>query len=248
MVEGLKHKQFGLIGKNIEYSFSKSYFDKKFSKKTEYKNFKYENFDIESVSDVKNIFKQKNISGLNVTIPYKEKIIPYLDKITTNAKQIGAVNTLIFKDDEIIGENTDVIGFEIALKLFIKKNAVKALILGTGGASKAVEYVLKKNNIEFIIVSRNPKINEIHYKEISKKIINYYRLIINCTPLGTFPEIKNFPKIPYNFINSKNYLFDLIYNPNQTMFMKKGNEYGAKVSNGHYMLVLQAEASWKLWV
>ena len=248
MVEELEHKQFGLIGKNIEYSFSKSYFDKKFSKKTEYKNFKYENFDIESVSDVKNIFKQKNISGLNVTIPYKEKIIPYLDKITTNAKQIGAVNTLIFKDDEIIGENTDVIGFEIALKLFIKKNPVKAMILGTGGASKAVEYVLKKNNIEFIIVSRNPKINEIHYKEISKKIINYYRLIINCTPLGTFPEIKNFPKIPYNFINSKNYLFDLIYNPNQTMFMKKGNEYGAKVSNGNYMLVQQAEASWKLWV
>ena len=247
MDEMLVDKEFGLVGKHIEYSFSKKYFERKFSKDNDYINFKYKNYDIKNISEIENIFNIKKISGLNITIPYKEKIIPYLDELTTTANEIGAVNTVIFKNDKILGDNTDVIGFENALNLFIDSLSKKALVLGSGGASKAVEYVLKKNKIEMIVVSRNPTNKEIHYSDIDEKLLNDYQLIINCTPLGTFPKTKNFPKIPYKYINSNNYLFDLIYNPEETIFMKKGLFHGAKVCNGHHMLIQQAEASWNLW-
>jgi shikimate dehydrogenase len=247
MGNNLKHKQFGLVGKNIEYSFSKIYFEKKFSKNKNYTHFNYENFDIKNISEIKDIYRIKNLSGLNITIPYKEKIIPYLDHLTPTAQKIGAVNTVIFKNDKTIGDNTDVIGFERALEVFVGSFIKKALVLGSGGASKAIEYVLRKNRIDLIIVSRNPNKNEINYIDLNQELINNYPLIINCTPLGTFPKIEGLPKIPYDYINSKNYLFDLIYNPKETKFMKKGIDKGANVCNGHNMLIQQAEASWKLW-
>lgn len=247
MEEKLNNKQFGLVGKGIGYSFSKTYFQKKFIENKIFTNYNYKNFDIENISEIEEIFEIKNLAGLNITIPYKEKVIPYLNELTATAKQIGAVNTVIFKNKKAVGDNTDIIGFENALKLFIGTSSKKALVLGTGGASKAVKFVLKKNKIDLITVSRNPKKNEMNYDDINQKMINNYPLIINCTPLGTKPKIEEAPNIPYNYIGPENYLFDLIYNPIETKFMRIGLEKGAKVCNGYHMLIQQAEASWKLW-
>ena len=247
MEEKLNNKQFGLVGKGIGYSFSKTYFQKKFIENKIFTNYNYKNFDIENISEIEKIFEIKNLAGLNITIPYKEKVIPYLNELTATAQQIGAVNTVVFKNKKTVGHNTDIVGFENALKLFIGTSSKKALVLGTGGASKAVKFVLKKNKIDLITVSRNPKKNEMNYDDINQKMINNYPLIINCTPLGTKPKIEEAPNIPYNYIGPENYLFDLIYNPIQTKFMRIGLEKGAKVCNGYHMLIQQAEASWKLW-
>ena len=247
MEEKLYNKQFGLVGKGIGYSFSKTYFQKKFIENKSFTNYNYKNFDIENISEIEKIFEIKNLAGLNITIPYKEKVIPYLNELTATAQQIGAVNTVVFKNKKTVGHNTDIVGFENALKLFIGTSSKKALVLGTGGASKAVKFVLKKNKIDLITVSRNPKKNEMNYDDINQKMINNYPLIINCTPLGTKPKIEEAPNIPYNYIGPENYLFDLIYNPIQTKFMRIGLEKGAKVCNGYHMLIQQAEASWKLW-
>jgi shikimate dehydrogenase len=243
----MRIKQFGLVGRNIEYSFSKKYFEKKFLENEKYKNYNYKNFDMEQISEIEGVYEEENLSGLNVTIPFKEKVIPYLDKLSDCAKEIGAVNTILFKNGKKIGYNTDVIGFELALKEFTTKLDVKALILGSGGASKAIKFVLNKNEIDLLVVSRNPTGNQIGYNDIGQKLVDNYSLIINCSPIGTFPKINDFPKIPYKYMSNKNYLFDLIYNPKKTEFMKKGLDNGAKVCNGYKMLVLQAEASWKLW-
>ena len=247
MEEKLYNKQFGLVGKGIGYSFSKTYFQKKFIENKSFTNYNYKNFDIENISEIEEIFEIKNLAGLNITIPYKEKVIPYLNELTATAQQIGAVNTVVFKNKKTVGHNTDIVGFENALKLFIGTSSKKALVLGTGGASKAVKFVLKKNKIDLITVSRNPKKNEMNYDDINQKMINNYPLIINCTPLGTKPKIEEAPNIPYNYIGPENYLFDLIYNPIETKFMRIGLEKGAKVCNGYHMLIQQAEASWKLW-
>ena len=247
MEEKLNNKQFGLVGKGIGYSFSKTYFQKKFIENKIFTNYNYKNFDIENISEIEEIFEIKNLAGLNITIPYKEKVIPYLNELTDTAQQIGAVNTVVFKNKKALGDNTDIVGFENALKLFIGTSSKKALVLGSGGASKAVKFVLKKNKIDLITVSRNPKKNEMNYDDINQKMINNYPLIINCTPLGTKPKIEEAPNIPYNYIGPENYLFDLIYNPIQTKFMRIGLEKGAKVCNGYHMLIQQAEASWKLW-
>ena len=247
MEEKLNNKQFGLVGKGIGYSFSKTYFQKKFIENKIFTNYNYKNFDIENISEIEEIFEIKNLAGLNITIPYKEKVIPYLNELTATAQQIGAVNTVVFKNKKALGDNTDIVGFENALKLFIGTSSKKALVLGTGGASKAVKFVLKKNKIDLITVSRNPKKNEMNYDDINQKMINNYPLIINCTPLGTKPKIEEAPNIPYNYIGPENYLFDLIYNPIETKFMRIGLEKGAKVCNGYHMLIQQAEASWKLW-
>lgn len=247
MEEKLYNKQFGLVGKGIGYSFSKTYFQKKFIENKIFTNYNYKNFDIENISEIEEIFEIKNLAGLNITIPYKEKVIPYLNELTATAQQIGAVNTVVFKNKKALGDNTDIVGFENALKLFIGTSSKKALVLGSGGASKAVKFVLKKNKIDLITVSRNPKKNEMNYDDINQKMINNYPLIINCTPLGTKPKIEEAPNIPYNYIGPENYLFDLIYNPIETKFMRIGLEKGAKVCNGYHMLIQQAEASWKLW-
>ena len=247
-MEERKNKVFGLLGKNISYSFSRGYFTKKF-KKEKLKNYQYVNFDIPKIEDFPSILVNKQIKGINVTIPYKEAIIPFLNKLDKTAKKIGAVNTIKFtKKGNLKGYNSDVVGFENSIKPLLEKHHKKALILGTGGASKAIAFALKKNNIKFKFVSRNPKKNkEISYDSLTKEIIEKYTIIINCTPLGTSPEIDKKPNIPYQYLTNNHLLYDLIYNPETTLFLSKGLEKGAKIKNGLEMLELQAQESWRIW-
>lgn len=240
-------KQFGLIGKNIEYSFSRKFFSEKFSSDNKYSNYDYTNYDIESIHDLNNVFNSKNLCGLNVTIPYKEKIISFLDKISDEAEQIGAVNTICFENGTKVGYNTDIFGFTESLKMNKIDNIDSALILGTGGAAKTIIYFCKKNNIPFNVVSRQESNLNLSYKELNENIFKKRVLIVNCTPLGTYPDINKCPKLPYELINKENILFDLVYNPSETLFIKKGKEIGCKTLNGYQMLRFQAEMSWKIW-
>ena len=240
-------KQFGLIGKNIEYSFSRKFFSEKFSSDNKYSNYDYTNYDIESIHDLNNVFNSKNLCGLNVTIPYKEKIISFLDKISDEAEQIGAVNTICFENGSKVGYNTDIFGFTESLKMNKIDNIDSALILGTGGAAKTIIYFCNKNNIPFNVVSRQESNLNLSYNELNEDIFNKRVLIVNCTPLGTYPDINRCPKLPYELINKENILFDLVYNPSETLFMKKGKEIGCKTLNGYQMLRLQAEKSWEIW-
>ena len=246
-----KNKQlYGLLGKNISYSFSREYFSDKFKKEHRF-NCKYINFDIKSIDEFSMIVSKNkhSLKGLNVTIPYKLEIFEYLDKVDKNAKKIGAVNTLKFtKKGYIKGYNTDAFGFKNSLLPLLKRHHKKALILGTGGASKAVAFVLKKLKINFLFVSRNPqKKNQISYKKLTEILVKEHTVIINCTPLGTHPNTEKHPDIPYQFISKKHLLYDLIYNPTVTTFLSKGKEKGATIKNGLEMLELQAEKSWKIW-
>ena len=247
MDKDLKPKyKFGLIGKDISYSFSKNYFSSKF-KNLGLDNYEYVNYDLKSIDEFKNI-KNKELKGLNVTIPYKESVIEFLDVINDEAKLIGAVNTIkIDKKGKLTGFNTDVYGFEESLKPLLKKSHKKALVLGTGGASKAVCYVLDKLKIDYLLVSRNPEIIQVSYNDLNKELLENYTIIINCTPIGTNPKIDKFPKIPYNYITNKHLLYDLIYNPEKTRFLREGEKRGATISNGRKMLELQAEKSWNIW-
>ena len=241
-----KHK-FGLIGKDISYSFSKNYFTLKF-KKLGLNDYEYVNFDLKSIDEFKDLIS-KELKGLNVTIPYKESIINFLDEIDDEAKLIGAVNTIkIDKRGRLTGFNTDVYGFEESLKPRLKKSHKKALVLGTGGASKAVCYVLDKLKIDYLLVSRSPEKTQISYTDLNRSLLEKYTIIINCTPLGTYPKVEEYPKIPYDCITKKHLLYDLIYNPEKTQFLKEGEKRGADISNGLKMLELQAEKSWKIWM
>ena len=235
-------KTYGLIGKNISYSFSRNYFANKF-KKEDIKNSQYINFDIDNLSELNNIFNTDNF-GFNVTIPYKEVIIPYLDSLDFHAEKIGAVNTIKLENGKKIGFNTDWIGFKKSIEPLLNSHHTKALILGTGGASKAVIYALDQLKIETLMVSRY---GEISYEDLSEEIIQNHAIIINCTPVGTFPNIDAAPEIPYHFITKNHLAYDLIYNPAETLFLKKCKEKGAVVKNGLEMLEIQAEASWKIW-
>ena len=235
-------KTYGLIGKNISYSFSRNYFANKF-KKEDIKNSQYINFDIDNLSELNNIFNTDNF-GFNVTIPYKEAIIPYLDSLDFHAEKIGAVNTIKIENEKKIGFNTDWIGFKKSIEPLLNSHHTKALILGTGGASKAVIYALDQLKIETLMVSRY---GEISYEDLSEEIIQNHAIIINCTPVGTFPNIDAAPEIPYHFITKNHFAYDLIYNPAETLFLKKCKEKGAVVKNGLEMLEIQAEASWKIW-
>ena len=234
-------KTYGLIGKNISYSFSRNYFNNKFNNEN-ILNSQYINFDIDNLSELNNIF---NINyGFNVTIPYKETIIPYLDSLDFNAEKIGAVNTIKIENGKKIGFNTDWIGFKKSIEPLLKSHHTKALILGTGGASKAVIYALDQLQIKTLIVSRNGKTS---YEDLSEEIILNHTIIINCTPVGTFPNVDSAPEIPYNFITNNHLVYDLIYNPAETLFLKKCKEEGAVIKNGLEMLEIQAEESWKIW-
>ncbi|MBS9773672.1 MAG: shikimate dehydrogenase [Tenacibaculum sp.] len=249
MVKNENKKLFGLLGRNISYSFSKKYFTDKFNM-LNLNNYEYVNFDIDDIENFPNILKEnKNIlKGMNVTIPYKESIIPYLDKIDKKAQEIGSVNTIkITKKGKLKGYNTDEYGFKKSFKPLLKTHHKKVLILGTGGASKAIAYTLEKMGIEYKFVSRNPKENQFSYANITEKEMQEYTIIINCTPLGTHPNINKCPNIPYNFLNENHLLYDLIYNPEETLFLKKGKNKGATIKNGLEMLKLQAEKSWKIW-
>ena len=239
--------RFGLIGKNISYSFSRGYFTKKFSE-LGLEQHSYENFDLEQIDLFKNILEQNgDITGFNVTIPYKEQIMPFLSNIDPEAKAIGAVNTIKIVKKETIGYNTDAYGFQKSIEPYLKNHHKKALILGTGGASKAVAFVLNKLGIAHKFVSRNPKNDQLNYKDLNKAVLSSYTVIVNCTPLGTYPNINNKPDIPYNFITDQHLLFDLIYNPEKTAFLLAGELEGGKISNGSNMLEFQAEKSWEIW-
>lgn len=243
------NKVFGLLGRNISYSFSRGYFTEKFEK-LNLKKYKYVNFDIQKIQDFKEITTDsQNLGGINVTIPYKEEVIPFLDTLDETAKNIGAVNTIkITKKGLLKGYNSDIVGFENSIKPLLKKHHKNALILGTGGASKAIAYALNKNKIKFKFVSRKPEGSlEISYQSLTQKKLQKYTVIINCTPLGTFPAIENHPNIPYQFITEQHLLFDLIYNPEISTFLSKGKEKGATIKNGYEMLQLQAEESWRIW-
>ena len=240
-------KHFGLVGKNIDYSFSKKYFTEKF-KKENLDNCSYQNFDIQSVFEITQIIKNPNLAGLNVTIPYKEEIIPFLDKISKKVKKIGAVNTIkITKKGKLKGYNTDYYGFQKSLSGLLNENHKKALILGTGGASKAVAFALKNLGIQFTFVSQKDRRNYLSYEKLDEDIFQDYQIIINCTPLGTFPLTDTCPDIPYNLLNADFIAFDLVYNPEETIFLKKARQLGATTKNGFEMLIFQAEKSWEIW-
>ena len=243
--------KYGLIGYPLGHSFSISYFNQKFA--DEGINAKYENYEIASIDELTEILdKTPELRGLNVTIPYKEKVIPFLDSISPEARAIGAVNvirvTLEKNNTRLKGFNSDVIGFTQSIEPMIdKKWHKKALILGTGGASKAINYGLKSLGIEPIFVSRYERPDTIQYESITPEVIKEYNVIVNCTPVGMYPNTDECPKLPYEAMDNHTILYDLIYNPDQTLFMRKGAEHGAEVKNGLEMLLLQAFASWEFW-
>ena len=240
-------RQFGLIGKNIEYSFSRSFFLEKFNSNDKYLNFSYINYDIDSIEEIDSVFNQKNLCGLNVTIPYKEKIINYLDEVSDQAKEIGAVNTICFENERKIGYNTDIFGFSKSLQVNEINDIDSVLILGSGGAAKTIAYFCINNNIPYNIVSRKPSKSYISYKNLDELYFKNKVLIVNCTPVGTFPSVDNCPALPYKLISNENVFFDLVYNPLETLFMKKGKEKGCKTLNGYEMLKFQAEKSLEIW-
>ena len=242
-------KQFGLIGLPLVHSFSKRFFSEKFD--TEDINAKYDLFELPAISDFPDLLKQHEFSGLNVTIPYKQKIIDYLDELDETAAEIGAVNVVKFiRDNDTLrlkGYNSDAIGFEKSLKPHLQPNHRKALILGTGGASKAVDYTLKKLGIETTFVSRNKQSDNLTYDMLDKDVMNNYQLIVNTSPVGTFPHTDECPAIPYQHLGKSHFLYDLVYNPEETLFLKKGRAQGAQGINGKEMLVGQAVAAWDIW-
>jgi len=242
-------QRFGLLGRNISYSFSKGYFTEKFSKNNRFKGCSYENFDIPEITFFTEIIKNTpNLKGLNVTIPYKEVVIPYLDKLSKKATEIGAVNTIKFtKKGKLKGYNTDYYGFMKSLEPLLQPHHKKALIFGTGGASKGVAYALKELGISYTFVSREAKEGVIDYEQIKATTFDKYQIIINSTPVGTSPNTEAFPLIPYEYFTEKHIAYDLIYNPTETLFLKQAAEKGAKTKNGQDMLIFQAEKAWKIW-
>jgi len=238
-----EHK-LGLIGYPLGHTFSPSYFSTKFEE-LDMSDSEYLAYPIESIEDVNEVFK-KGVNGINVTIPYKEKVIPFLDELSSEAFEIGAVNTIKIRDGRRVGYNTDAYGFEMSLKNLLGDAKVeRALVLGTGGASKAIKYVLNKMDIEFTFVSRNEPY--LTYSALDENIIDQNKLIINTTPLGMYPNVEECPEIPYPALTEKHFLYDLVYNPEKTLFLKMGELQGSSIKNGYEMLILQAEKSWEIW-
>lgn len=235
--------KFGLIGKNISYSFSKKFFEKKFQKLF-LPHYSYDIFDLNDIQEVNTLFQNKALRGLNVTIPFKEKVIPYLDELSEEAKKIGAVNTILIKDGIKKGFNTDAIGFEKTLLIHKKEHHQNALILGNGGAAKAVQYVLEKYGIDYKTVSRNGKLN---FENLTEELVKKSPLIIQCTPVGTYPNTEEFLDFPFSGLTDQHLVIDLIYNPEYTAFLKRSADEGAKTVNGFYMLEQQAEKAWEIW-
>lgn len=244
-------RRFGLIGYPLSHSFSRKFFSNKFSDEgidAEYQNYEIENIDL--LPEI--ITADPDLKGLNVTIPYKEQVIKLLDKVDEAAAEIKAVNTIkiIRNEDHVFleGYNTDIIGFRDSIKPLLQKYHHKALILGTGGASKAIIKVLTDLGIETIIVSRNPQYKgEISYNDLDEDILENYKVIVNTTPIGTFPKVEGCPAIPFEYINEQHLLYDLVYNPSLTEFLNQGQLRGASIKNGLEMLHLQALASWEIW-
>lgn len=240
---------YGLLGFPLTHSFSQSYFEKKFQKERTEACFL--NFELDTIAKLDTIFQHyPNLKGVSVTIPYKEQIIPYLTELDNTAQEIQAVNCVkvVWNNEKFrtIGYNTDCYGFGKSLDEF-GFSTTKALVLGTGGASKAVAHALKKRGIPYSLVSRSPERGQYSYADLGEAVFAAHRVVINTTPLGTFPNVTAAPVIPYEFLTAKHFLFDLVYNPEQTAFLSKGKEQGAKVCNGYAMLCYQAERSWELW-
>lgn len=240
---------YGLIGHPLGHSFSKDFFNQKFQ--TENIDAQYLNFDIPTIELLNEVLTRQQIKGLNVTIPYKEKVIPFLDELSEEAKSIGAVNVIkVYQQENKIrlkGFNTDVIGFTESLQPLLNPTHKKALILGTGGASKAVQFGLQQLNIETLFVSRRNCDNTLTYSQLTSKVIKEHTIVINCTPVGMHPHTDECPEIPYEFIGEGHILYDLVYNPEETLFLKKGKAVGVTTKNGLEMLLLQAKAAWNIW-
>lgn len=242
-------KTYGLIGFRLSHSFSKKYFTEKFLREG-IQDCVYENFQLDTVKEFSALLHtDANLKGFNVTIPYKEEIIPFLTDLDPAAKEIGAVNVIKVNDDgKLIGYNSDYYGFKNSLEGFISKDVFhKALVLGTGGAAKAVVTALRHMGIPYMYVSRHKNPYNLSYEELNEHTMNEYTIIVNTSPLGMYPDVDSFPAIPYEFLSSKHYLYDLVYNPKETVFMKKGIEHGAHVMNGLPMLIGQAEKAWEIW-
>ncbi|WP_423127314.1 shikimate dehydrogenase family protein [Gaoshiqia sp. Z1-71] len=247
-------KTYGLIGYRLGYSFSKGFFTEKFEKEN-LKEHEYVNFELDTIDEFPGIFKKNDhIAGLNCTIPYKQQIMPFMDEIDQEAAAVGAINTVKIIHQagggmKLKGYNTDVYGFENSLKPMLNEKHNKALILGTGGASKAIKYILGKLGIDYLSASIEAELfdKEIRYEQIDGDLLKEYLIVVHATPLGTFPKIDACPDIPYEKLNKDHVLFDLVYNPEETLFMKKGKEQGATVKNGLEMLHLQAKKSWEIW-
>lgn len=241
-------KVYGLIGYPLSHSFSKGFFAEKFSREN-IQGCLYDNFPLENIGLFPQIWQQQpELKGINVTIPYKQEVIPYLDVLSDAVKEIGAVNCIRLEaNGQLRGFNTDVTGFRRSLEPLLQPQHTKALVLGTGGAAKAVKYVLKELNIPFLEVSRTASATAIAYEDLTEELMEQHTLVINTTPLGMYPKVDTAPPIPYEAITAAHLLYDLVYNPAIPLFLEKGAARGATIKNGHEMLILQAEASWEIW-
>jgi len=245
-------RQLGLIGYPLSHSFSKKYFSEKFDKEG-IPDFNYELYPIEKIEDLPKLLRTTpNLEGINVTIPYKQQVLPYLDELDEAAAKVGAVNTIKIRDGKLKGYNTDIFGFESSLVALLSTATVpladmQALILGTGGAAKAVAYVLEKLGIFYHLVSRKEQKDFLTYNSLTAANFKDYRIVINTTPLGMSPNYQTCPDLPYDATTDQYYFYDLVYNPAETLFLKKGSQQGASVKNGLEMLILQAEEAWRIW-
>lgn len=240
-------KRFGLIGKTLKHSFSKGFFEKKFSEQG-ITDCSYENFELPSIGAFPNLIANNpGLKGLNVTIPYKEEVLQFLSSKNEIVEVIGACNCIKIAGGELHGFNTDAIAFRNSLQEHLNATHKCALVLGSGGASKAVQYALKQLRIDFVIVSRHKKENQLGYEDVGEDTIKEHQIIINTTPLGMYPNVDQDPPIPYNALSSHHLLYDLTYNPPKTKFLQQGEAKGAQIINGYEMLVAQAEESWRIW-
>ena len=241
-------RKFGLIGYPLTHSFSQRYFTEKFEREG-IADCVYSNFSIGSIGDLGAVLADAELCGLNVTIPYKQQVMPFLDSLSPVVEAIGACNCIKIEGARRFGFNTDVVGFEQSLVKRLSGHHRRALVLGTGGAAKAVEWVLRRLGIEFLSVTREPRPGRpaIGYADVDAGLLATHTLIVNTTPVGTYPNVSECPPLPYEALTSRHYLFDLVYNPDRTLFLQKGEAHGAVVENGYDMLVLQAEESWRIW-
>ncbi|MFL5810975.1 MAG: shikimate dehydrogenase family protein [Flavisolibacter sp.] len=240
-------KRFGLIGKSLKHSFSQNYFSQKFLREG-MNGCSYENFELPSIDAFTALLRSESeLCGLNITIPYKEEILPFLHTKNKIVEQVGACNCIKIIGSELHGYNTDVVAFRESLKKRLKAEHKCALVLGSGGASKAIQFALTELNIDYLVVSRNKKTNQVGYEDVGEKLIRDHQIIINTTPLGMYPNIDQDPPIPYEAISSRHLLYDLTYNPEKTKFLRQGEAHGAEILNGYEMLVAQAEESWRIW-
>lgn len=244
----IKNNRFGLIGKDLQHSFSQSYFQEKFHKEGLH-NHSYTNLSFDSKQALQHFFETEvfQFKGLNVTIPYKTSVLSFMDELSQEVQEIKAANVIQIKNNKLYAYNTDNVAFQESIRPFIQEHHQAALILGTGGAAQAIKYTLAQMGITSVFVSRNKKANAYTYAQLDKEIFQKFQIIVNCTPLGTTPNINTLPDIPYQLIDSSYLVYDLVYNPAQTLFLQKALNHGAQIKNGLEMLQLQAEKSWEIW-